>query len=47
MAKMTKAKLARTGKEIMKIAKRIRKKSPNKKWTNCVKEAGREWKRKN
>jgi len=46
MAKMTKAKLARTGKEIMTIAKRIRKKYPRKKWTNCVREAGKEWKRK-
>ena len=46
MEKMTRAKLAKTGKDIMTLAKRIRKKNPRKKWTTCVKEAGREWKRK-
>jgi len=47
MTKMTKTKLATTGKQIMAMAKKIRKDNPRKKWTTCVKEAGREWKRKN
>ena len=34
------------GTSIMAQAKKIRRKSPNKKWTNCVKEAGA-WYRKN
>jgi len=46
MAKMTRTKLRKTGTEIMAIAKRIRKKNPRKKWTECVKAAGKEWKRK-
>ena len=46
MAKMTKAKLASTGKQIMAIAKKIRKKNPSKKWTDCVKAAGKEYKKK-
>ena len=46
MAKMTKTKLRKTGTEIMTIAKHIRKKNPSKKWTECVKAAGKEWKRK-
>ena len=33
------------GKKIMAEAKRIRKKSPNKKWTDCVKEAGKKLKK--
>jgi hypothetical protein len=33
------------GSEIMKIAKRIRRDNPRKKWTTCVKEAGKEWKK--
>jgi len=44
--KMTKSKLGSQGSEIMSIAKRIRKASPRKKWTTCVKEAGKEFKRK-
>lgn len=43
MAKMTKTKLASMGKKIMTEAKRIRAKSPSKKWTNCVKEAGKKY----
>ena len=46
MAKMTKTKLRKTGTEIMALAKRIQKKHPRKKWTECVKQAGKEWKRK-
>ncbi len=42
----SKARLASQGSEIMDIAKRIRKKNPGKKWTTCVKEAGKEYKRK-
>ncbi len=45
--KVTTSKLAKTGSQIMTIAKRIRKQSPNKKWTDCVKAAGKEWKKKN
>jgi hypothetical protein len=45
MAKLTKTKLASAGKQIMTIAKRIRRSHPGKKWTTCVKEAGKEWKR--
>jgi hypothetical protein len=44
--KMTKSKLSSQGSEIMRIAKRIRKVSPRKKWTTCVKEVGKEYKRK-
>lgn len=43
---MTKSKLSNQGSEIMRIAKRIRKANPRKKWTTCVKEAGKEFKRK-
>ena len=43
---MTKSKLSSQGSEIMRIAKRIRKANPRKKWTTCVKEAGKEYKRK-
>ena len=42
-----KKKIGSMGKEIMTIAKRIQKASPRRKWTQCVKEAGKEWKRKN
>jgi hypothetical protein len=44
MAKMSKKALGQQGKSIMKIAKRIRKSSPRKKWTTCVKEAGKKYK---
>lgn len=44
--RMTKSKLSNQGSEIMRIAKRIRKANPRKKWTTCVKEAGKEFKRK-
>ena len=44
--KMTRSKLSSQGSEIMRIAKRIRKANPRKKWTTCVKEAGKEYKRK-
>ena len=43
---MTKSKLGKQGSEIMRIAKRIRNTNPRKKWTTCVKEAGKEFKRK-
>jgi hypothetical protein len=39
-------KIASFGKKIMAEAKRIRRKSPSKKWTTCVKEAGKKLKRK-
>lgn len=45
MAKMTKKKLGSIGSKIMAEAKRIRSKSPNKKWTTCVKEAGKKMKK--
>jgi len=38
---MNKRKLAATGKKIMKEAKAIRAKQPKKKWTDCVKMAGK------
>lgn len=44
--RMTKSKLSNQGSEIMRIAKRIRKANPRKKWTTCVKEAGKEFKKK-
>lgn len=31
--------------EIIALAKKIRSKSPNKKWTECVAEAGKSWKK--
>ncbi|MFP4060052.1 MAG: hypothetical protein ACLFUC_06175 [Bacteroidales bacterium] len=43
--RMTKSKLSSQGSEIMRIAKRIRKANPRGKWTACVKEAGKEWKK--
>jgi hypothetical protein len=42
---MSKSKLSSQGSEIMSIAKRIRKANPRKKWTTCVKEAGKEFKK--
>jgi len=44
MAKMTKTQLSAMGKAITGEAKRIRKSSPNKKWTTCMKEAGKKFK---
>jgi hypothetical protein len=41
----SKNKIGAQGSEIMKIAKRIRRDNPRKKWTTCVKEAGKEWKK--
>ena len=46
MAKMTKAQLSAMGKKITTEAKRIRKANPGKKWTTCIKEAGKNFKRK-
>lgn len=40
-----KRKLAARGKKIMAEAKKIRKKNPRKKWTTCVKEAGKKSRR--
>jgi hypothetical protein len=45
MAKMTKKALGDMGKKIMTKAKAIRKSSPGKKWTTCVKEAGKSLKK--
>ena len=45
MAKMSKAKLSSMGHSIMSKAKEIRRKSPKKKWTTCVKEAGRSFRK--
>ncbi|MCK9255830.1 MAG: hypothetical protein GX793_01525 [Bacteroidales bacterium] len=44
--KKSNAKLATMGKSIMTKAKQIRKANPNKKWTTCVKEAGKAFKKK-
>lgn len=41
MAKLTKKQLASNGKKITTKAKEIRKANPNKKWTTCMKEAGK------
>lgn len=38
---LSKKALGTMGSKIMRKAKEIRKKSPGKKWTNCVKEAGK------
>lgn len=46
MAKLSKKQLSKTGSEIMSMAKKIRRANPKKKWTDCVKQAGKEWKRK-
>ncbi len=43
---MSKAKLSSMGKSIMAEAKRIRKANPRKKWTTCVKEAGKKFRSK-
>ena len=45
MAKLTKTQLAATGRRIMAEAKKIRKAHPTKKWTTCVKEAGKKMKK--
>ena len=44
MAKRTKKELNAMGKKITNKAKEIRRKHPNKKWTTCMKEAGKELK---
>ena len=44
MAKMTKAQLSAMGKKITNEAKKIRKDNPRKKWTTCIKEAGKKMK---
>lgn len=44
--RMTKTRLASQGSEIMRIAKRIRRENPRKKWTTCVSEAGKEYRKK-
>ena len=41
MAKKSKAQMSAMGSKIMAEAKRIRKASPSKKWTTCVKEASK------
>lgn len=46
MAKLTKKALGSMGSKIMTEAKKIRKASPGKKWTTCVKEAGKKMKKK-
>ncbi|MBN2776229.1 MAG: hypothetical protein JXR36_01220 [Bacteroidales bacterium] len=46
MAKMTKKALSAMGKKITSDAKKIRKAHPNKKWTTCMKEAGKAYKKK-
>jgi len=46
MAKMTKKQLGAMGKAITNKAKQIRKSSPGKKWTTCMKEAGKAFKKK-
>lgn len=45
MAKLTKKQLSAMGKAITGEAKRIRKASPNKKWTTCMKEAGKKYRK--
>lgn len=45
MAKMSKAALSKMGKAITTEAKRIRAKSPGKKWQTCMKEAGQSYKK--
>jgi hypothetical protein len=45
VAKLTKKALGSMGAKIMRKAKEIRKKSPSKKWTSCVKEAGKQLKK--
>lgn len=41
MPKMTKKRLGAFGKKITTKAKEIRKKSPGKKWTSCIREAAK------
>ena len=41
MAKVSKARLSAMGKKLTSEAKRIRKANPGKKWTTCMKEAGK------
>lgn len=43
---MTKSQMSAMGKEITNEAKRIRKANPKKKWTTCMKEAGKKYKAK-
>ena len=43
MPKMNKTELGAMGKRIMTKAKAIRKANPRKKWTSCVKEAGKSY----
>lgn len=45
MAKLTKKELASTGSKIMAKAKQIRKENPKMKWTDCVKKAGKSYKK--
>ncbi|MDD4699183.1 MAG: hypothetical protein PHV07_02860 [Oscillospiraceae bacterium] len=45
MAKLTKKQLSEMGKKITSEAKKIRKASPKKKWTTCMKEAGKKYKK--
>ena len=45
MAKMTKTQLSNMGTKIMGEAKRIRKAHPGKKWTSCVSEAGKKFRK--
>lgn len=47
MSAKSNKKLASRGKQIMKLAKGIQKQYPRKKWTTCVKEAGKIWKSNN
>ncbi|MDR0207018.1 MAG: hypothetical protein LBI45_07175 [Bacteroidales bacterium] len=44
MAKLTKRQMSANGKRITSKAKAIRKASPGKKWTTCMKEAGKQLK---
>lgn len=45
MTKLSKKALSSMGSKIMRKAKEIRKENPGKKWTSCVKEAGRSLKK--
>jgi len=45
MAKMTKKALGTMGSKIMTEAKKIRKANPKMKWTDCVKKAGKNFKK--
>jgi len=44
MAKLSKSQLSANGKKITTRAKQIRKANPGKKWTTCMKEAGKQLK---